>query len=127
MTTMTKQRSRSAPATAVLALTAVLSNGCAPDRHTVGLFVEPPTHTASAQGCGPRFQAIAIFSDGTSDFVTAETAWVSSVATVATVAVMPPVPDGLATLEPTCVGTGVTTITGTYDGVSASAVLTIVP
>jgi Domain of unknown function (DUF1929)/Glyoxal oxidase N-terminus/Bacterial Ig-like domain (group 2) len=69
-------------------------------------------------GSGQQFSATAIYSNGTSANITASATWTSSAATVASLSTSTL---GLAT----CIGTGITTVTASYGGLTGSTTLTV--
>ncbi|MEO0321493.1 MAG: Ig-like domain-containing protein [Myxococcota bacterium] len=85
----------------------------------VDLSVDPAVWSA-AVGEDRRFQAVAIFSDGSSRNVTAQATWTSTAASVAQVSNRPG-QQGLVT----ALAAGTTTLRATFEGVSGEATVTI--
>jgi len=115
-------RGRSALATGLALLCCLTSAGCS------GFFINPsvssiyitPAAATIAVSNTVQLEATAIYSDGSSSPISgSEVGWSSSATTIATVTS----PGGLVT----GVATGTATITATYQGVMATATITVTP
>ncbi len=87
---------------------------------TLVSFLIAPINATAAKGTTVQYAATAFFSDNTSQDVTATTTWSSSVGSVATISNATGT-EGLAS----AVGTGVTTITANFGGLTRTTSLTV--
>jgi len=79
-----------------------------------------PANSSVPKGTQPQLTAVATFSDGSTQVITTQAVWSSSNASVAAISNAGAY-SGLAT----ALGTGMTTVTATYEGVSGSSGLTV--
>ena len=92
----------------------------------VGLTITPANPAGILVGANQQFQANAVFSDGSTNAVTAAATWTTSDATVASVSNGGGGPGGGGLAgRVTGVGAGSVTITATYNGLTASVALTV--
>ena len=91
----------------------------------VGLTITPANPASLLVGANQRFQADAVFSDGSTSSVTGTASWTSSDANVASVSNGGGGGGGGAAGRATGIGAGSAIITATYNGFSASVTLTV--
>ncbi len=90
----------------------------------VSLQVDP-VDASLAVGATQQYQAVAIFSDGTSQNVTFQATWTSSDTTVAQIATGGPGPGGGGRGVAHALSPGATTITAQWNGLTGSTTLTV--
>ena len=91
----------------------------------VDLTVTPANPASILVGATQQFQANAVYSNGSTAVVTGTSSWTSSSATVASVSSGGGGPGGGGRGVATGVGAGSATITATFNGLTASATLTV--